>query len=274
MEQNGAEEHGISTSRLYRAYKSGDPDSAKGLHPADRKEARTIMARLPATSSAARSNVEMLRRAVDAAGRDGIDQIIDIGCDLPIEGVPPLHDVLRAHHPQAQSVLIDHDTYVVTHATALLAGDAERTAVVEADAREPEQLLDAVRATGAIDFDRPACIVLGALLHFVGDDETGGRGADGVVSVLASAAAPGSWIVVTHGASDINAEAAKLGVELYRERGLDLHLRSRGDIERIMGPARLLDPGVVPAADWRPDLHTTPVPFEQAGGWVAAAVVG
>ncbi|GAB3488964.1 SAM-dependent methyltransferase [Nocardiopsis coralliicola] len=273
MDHGDDEEHTASTSRLYRAYKSGSPDRAKGLHPEDRGDARDIIAALPSMVTTAQANVEMLRRAVAAAAADGIDQIIDIGCDLPSDEAPPLHDVLRARHPGAASALVDHDPYVVAHATALLAGDGPATSVVEADAREPAALVDRVRAAGTIDFSRPVCTVFGALFHFVDYADAGGAGPEGIVAELAAAAAPGSWIVCTHGSADLDPDAAAVAARMYHALGLPGRARTRAQVEQAMSATRLLPPGVVPAAEWRPDGATTPYTPAEAWIWSAAGRV-
>jgi O-methyltransferase involved in polyketide biosynthesis len=84
----------------------------------------------------------------------------------------------------ARVVLIDNDAVVLARLRALVAHGDPGVTAIEGDVREAPVILDAVGA--AVDLARPACLVMGAFLHFFPPDA-----ARDLVAGYAAAVAPG-----------------------------------------------------------------------------------
>jgi O-methyltransferase involved in polyketide biosynthesis len=133
--------------------------------------------------------------AASRLARSGVSQFIDVGCGLPTG--PATHEAALSACRDARVVYVDRDPSVVSHAAALLpvVRPPAQVRVIDGDLAEPEALLWSLRT--ALDFTRPACLVLGLVLQVL-DPGT----ARAVVGVLARGLAPGSYVVVTCGAGD------------------------------------------------------------------------
>jgi hypothetical protein len=74
--------------------------------------------------------------------------------------------------------------------------------------------------------------------------------------VLRDHLAPGSLLVLSHGSVDRGPATVQQGADLsdvYRRGGSTLVLRSEERITRFFDGFALVDPGVVPLPEWRPD---------------------
>jgi hypothetical protein len=85
----------------------------------------------------------------------------------------------------------------VLHSQAILARN-EHAAAIQADLRQPRQILGHPELRHLLDLSRPVALLLVAVLHFLPD---GGDPA-GLVAELRDALAPGSHIVISHGTTD------------------------------------------------------------------------
>src|SRR5262249_36230689 len=135
------------------------------------------------------------------ADRYGIRQFLDIGTGLPT--ADNTHDVAQQAAPESRIVYVDHDPVVLSHARALLTTSAEgETDYLQADLRDTATILDG--AAGTLDFSQLTAVLLIAVLHFIPDADDPYQ----IVKRLMDAVAPGSYLVIAHGASDIAASAA------------------------------------------------------------------
>ncbi|MFF9898090.1 SAM-dependent methyltransferase [Streptomyces longispororuber] len=226
--------------------------------PVDAEFGARIVELDPTAPYGARHNRWFMQRATrHLAGAAGIRQFLDVGSGIPTE--PNLHRIAQGIAPEARVVYVDHDPIVRVHAAGLLDGTgAGATAFVEADARDPELILE--RAAEVLDFTRPVALSLIALTHFLGDGSEGGGeegGADGahaVVARLTAALAPGSHLVLSQLAGDEDTAWVGEAVDRYTSGGVTLVPRSRAATERFFDGFTLLDPGLVQPPDWRPGL--------------------
>lgn len=136
----------------------------------------------------------------------------------------------------------------VAHSHELLAGNDRATALL-ADLREPKLILDQARAGGLIDFDRPLGILLAGVVHFVPDAD---RPAD-ILATLRAAAAPGSFLVVSHSTFEDQPQEMLDAQRLSARTATEITLRSRAEITGFFGDWTILEPGVVHMPLWRPD---------------------
>jgi hypothetical protein len=220
----------------------------KDNYAADRAAGDAVIESYPYVVAGVRANRAFLVRTVRYLAREaGIRQFLDIGTGLP--SANNTHEVAQAEDPRCRIVYVDNDPIVLTHARALLASAPEgATDYIDADISNTGLILD--RAAETLDFSRPVAIMLVAVLHLVGDE------ADpyGIVASLAGAAAPGSYLTISHLSSDIQAAARAEATERLRQLMHEKQtLRSRDQIASFFTGLDLVEPGLVRIPQWRPD---------------------
>ncbi len=231
-------------ARVYDYWLGGKDNFA-----ADRALGDAIMAAVPTIQVMARANRAFLGRAVRyLAGEAGVRQFLDIGTGIPTVG--NTHEVAQEVAPDARVVYVDNDPLVLVHARALMAShDAGKTAFIEADLREPQQILADPALAATLDLAKPAALMLVAVLMYFRDEED----PRGMVSTLVDALPPGSYLAITHPTADFNADAMAGAVAAAEHGGITLVPRSRAETEAFFTGLDLVEPGVVPVLAWRPD---------------------
>ncbi|GAA3118153.1 SAM-dependent methyltransferase [Streptomyces rameus] len=197
----------------------------------------------PEAKDAARQNRQFMHRAAAWLAGQGIDQFLDIGTGIPTE--PNLHQIVQKILPTAKIVYTDNDPIVLRHAEALLVSRPEgATDYIEADVRQPEDIVEHARQV--LDFSRPIALSLIALMHFIPDE----RDAHGIVRNLVATLPPGSYLVLSHAASDLYPELAEQVTAEYAKGGIQLGFRTRTEVERFFDGLELVPPGMVTATEW------------------------
>ena len=235
-------------ARVYDVFLGG-----KDHYPADLAAASAALSANPRGYLDVRHNRDFLRRAVNTLAEDGIRQFLDIGTGLPT--AENVHQIAQRVIPDSRVVYVDNDPIVLAHARALLTSGPEgRTDYIDADFRNPAEILE--QASKTLDFDEPVALCLVAILHFVEDEE-----AYPIVRGLVEALPAGSRVVLSHLTEDLNPENIRAVQRAYTERGFSFVLRSRADVERFFteNSLALADPGEVPVHRWRAD-NAAPVP--------------
>jgi hypothetical protein len=225
---------------------------------ADREAAEQVIAVRPAIRADVRANRAFLGRAMRYLAADaGLRQFLDIGTGLP--SADNTHEVAQSVAPEARVVYTDNDPIVLAHARALLTSVPEGvTAYADADMRDTDRVLDEARKT--LDLDQPVAVMLVAVLHHIPDEDD----PYGIVARLVSAVPPGSYLVITHPASDVDTEAVAEVARRYNARvPAGQRRRSHAEVARFFDGLELLEPGVVQTTQWRPadDSSTGPVPM-------------
>ena len=227
---------GLDTSvpnmaRVYNYWLGG-----KDHFAADRAAAERLVELYPPLPAMVRENRAFLIEAVGWAARQGIGQFIDLGAGLPVS--PSVHQAARAVLPAARVVYVDIDPVVLSHAVALLATD-DGVSAVGADLHDPAAVLGHQDLRAVIDPARPACVILGAVLHFL-DPEAACAVTAGYVSLLA----PGSCLVISCARFDDEELAKQLAAEYT---AATWHNHSPADIAGFFGGLELAGPGVTEA---------------------------
>jgi hypothetical protein len=236
------------SARMYDYFLGG-----KDNYPVDAEAAEQVVSLFPAVREMARTNRWFMHRASRLLAERGVRQFLDIGTGIPTE--PNLHQIVQGIVPDARVVYADNDPIVLRHAEALLHSTREgRTAYVHGDVREPGKILATARQT--LDFTQPIALSLVALLHLVPDEDEPAQ----IVSELIEPLAPGSYVTLSHATGDFDPETWERVVEVYRRGGTPAQVRSRDAFAGFFTDLDLLDPGVVLAAAWHPELG------EQLGG--------
>ncbi len=233
-----------SVSRIYDYYLGGSHN-----FEVDREAARKAMEFMPGLPKIMQANRAFLRRAVRFAADEGITQFLDIGSGIPTFG--NVHEVAQSASPGARVVYVDNDPVAVAHSKAVLEGN-EAADVVTADLRKPQEILTSPQVRGLIDLNRPVALLLVAILHFVENEDD----PYGAVAQLRDALAPGSMLVVTHASYEgipLPQERAEGAVDVYKDIRNPLIMRSRDEIARFFEGYDMVEPGLVPMPNWRPD---------------------
>ncbi|MFI9649317.1 SAM-dependent methyltransferase [Streptomyces sp. NPDC052040] len=197
----------------------------------------------PEAKDAARQNRQFMHRAAAWLAGQGVDQFLDIGTGIPT--APNLHQIVQEILPTAKVVYTDNDPIVLRHAEALLVSRPEgATDYIEADVRQPDSIVRHARQI--LDFDRPIALSLIALMHFVPD----GQDAHEIVRNLVAELPRGSYLVLSHAASDLFPELAAQVTAEYARGGIQLGFRTRAEVERFFAGLELVPPGLVTVTEW------------------------
>jgi hypothetical protein len=215
---------------------------------ADREVGDKVLEIHPETVLSVRANRAFLARAVRYLAAQGIRQFLDIGTGLPT--VENTHEVAQAAAPTSRVMYVDNDPIVLTHARALLTSRPEgATAYLDADVRDVDTVL--VGARELLDFSQPIGVMLVALLHMLGDEDDPW----GLVARYMAAVPPGSYLVLSHLASDVQAETmAEMGRRINEMMPEHVHMRTKDQVTSFFGGMPLDEPGVVLTHRWRPDI--------------------
>ncbi|MGI5163541.1 SAM-dependent methyltransferase [Spirillospora sp. CA-253888] len=233
----------------------------KDNYAADREAAVQAYRELPAARLLPRENRKFMRRAVRAMLDAGVRQFLDLGCGLPGRG--NVHEVALAADPGCRTVYVDHDPVAVVHYQALLGPVPGATAVC-ADVREPAAILADPEVTALLDLSRPVGVLLIATLGLVGDDAVALR----TVRAFRDALPPGGHLALCDFTDEaLTPRDLEVNRELMRASGVRVDFRSREVLASCFDGLEPLPPGLVPAADWRPDR-----PHPPATGWLLAGV--
>ena len=230
-------------ARIYDYWLGGKDNFA-----ADRKAAEAAAAAYPGVVSGSRANRQFLARAVTALAREhGIRQFLDIGTGIPSSG--HTHQVAQSVAPDSHVVYVDYDPVVLAHARALLAGRPEgTTAYLDADLRDTQTILS--QAAKTLDFTQPVAIILLAILQAIPDSDD----PYGIVESLLAAVPSGSWLVISHPASDIEPEKIAAATARLNELShQQFTLRDHDGVLRFFSGLEMAEPGLIRMEDWRPD---------------------
>ena len=225
----------------------------KDHYAADRAEGDRLLEIYPQLADLVQENRAFIIRAVTMAADLGISQFIDLGAGLPAS--PAVHQAARKVMPEARVAYVDTDPVVLSHARALLATSDGVTAA-EADLRDPAAVLGHPHLRAVIDPARPVCIILGAVLHFIGADA-----ACAVTAGYVSLMAPGSYLIISCASLDDPELAKQLSAEYTPATW---HNHPAEVVESFFGGLELAGPGLTEAQTWRPWL-TEPVPCHRDG---------
>jgi len=245
-------------ARVYDYWLGGKDNFA-----ADREAAEEALAINPGLLADVRANRGFLARAVRyLAGECGIRQFLDIGTGIPTAN--NTHEVAQSVAPQSRIVYVDNDPVVLLHAKALLASDPEGTCdYIDADLRDPEKILSAAGRT--LDFSQPVAVMLIAILHLIPDADD----PYGIAGRLMAAVPSGSFLALSHPASDIAAVVmSQAATRLNRLMSQRVTLRTRQEVSRFFDGLVLAEPGIVQPPRWRP---SGPEPGADISVWCGVA---
>jgi O-methyltransferase involved in polyketide biosynthesis len=242
---------GLDVSRAHPARVWNYWLGGRDYFAADRAAGEQLSRDFPHLAQTARAERAFLVRAVRfLAGPARIRQFLDIGAGLPAGG--NTHEIAQRIAPDTGIVYMDNDPAVLVHARALLknpmlASTPEGVvSYVHADLRDVTAVLAGSART--LDLKKPvALIMLGVLGHL--DDHGAARS---ITSQLMDALPPGSYLAIADGV------AGSGPVDDAQRRynnavAVPYHLRRPDQVASFFDGLDLIEPGVVPCPQWKPD---------------------
>jgi hypothetical protein len=247
-------------ARVYDYWLGGKDNFA-----ADKAAAEAVIAVRPTVVRDIRANRDFLGRAVRYLVTEcGIRQFLDLGTGIPAAN--NTHEIAQAVAPESRIVYVDNDPIVLAHARALLASSPEGAcAYLDADLRDPAPIL--AEAAKTLDFSQPVAVIFVGVLHLVADDED----PYGIVARTVAATVPGSYLMLTQPAADVDADVAAEGARRYNQNVKTPQTRrTHAQTVRFFDGLELVPPGVVQFPYWRPDPGA-PAPEGNYSGWAGVA---
>ena len=237
------------SARVYDYWLGG-----KDNYPADQAMGEAIAEQLPTIRHQVRAQRAFLGRAVRYLARDaGIRQFLDIGTGIPSAG--NVHDVAQEFAPDARVLYVDNDPIVLVHAQALRPSTPQGVvSFIQADLRTPKAILGAPEFRGTLDLTEPIALVLVGIMHHLRDDDD----PQGILATLIEPLASGSHLVLSQSTPDFD-PAAMAGLAAASEQGGIPNVpRSFADTAAFFADLEMVEPGLVPLTDWRPDPGAEP----------------
>jgi SAM-dependent methyltransferase len=237
-----------NTARIWNYQLGGKDNFAVDRQASEAANSMVRALGVPDAPVTALESRHLLQRMVDYMLGQGVRQFLDLGSGLP--NMANTHQIAHRSAPEARVVYVDIDPLVSTHAAALMAGPGVVT--IRADLREPEQVLGDARVRDLLDFGQPVGIMFMCVLHCLWDREDPW----GVVARFRDAAAPGSYLALSHMTREAHPEAAEGLFRMTQELHWNTPLisRDRADIARFFDGFTLVEPGLTTPAQWRPEL--------------------
>jgi hypothetical protein len=238
-----------NTARVWNYHLRGKDNFEADRRAAAAVEEMSVKIGVPLAADTAIEGRHLLQRMVDYMLGQGIRQFLDLGSGLP--SMANTHQVAHRVAPDARVVYVDIDPMVSSHASALMAGSGVVT--LQADLREPGQVLSDPRVRDALDFGQPVGIMFICVLHCLWDKEDPWA----VVRQFLDAVPSGSHLAVSHMTDEVHPQGARALFQMTQDLHWNTPLisRSRDGIMRFFDGLALAEPGLVSPAQWRPDLH-------------------
>lgn len=219
--------------------------------PADREAVDRILELVPEIRDAAWANRGFLQRAVRWMAERGIRQFIDLGAGLPTQR--STHEVAHQIRPDVRVVYTDIDPGVIAHGRGILAG-VPGTAVIEADFRRPDDLINHPNTRELIDFTEPAGLLVVAVTQFIPDSDDPWA----LVARYVEPLAPGSYLALSAPTADhMVARKVDRILDVYGTSTMPLNVpRTRAEVERFFSGMTILppypgaEPGLTSAGLW------------------------
>jgi SAM-dependent methyltransferase len=237
-----------NTARIWNYHLLGKDNFEVDRQAGEAVNARLLEIGVPSAADTAVETRHLLQRIVDYMVGQGVRQFLDLGSGLP--NMANTHQIAQRAAPEARVVYVDIDPMVTSHASALMNGSD--VVALQADLREPEQVLSNPQVRQLIDFGQPVGIIFLCTLHCLWDEEDPWA----VVRQFRDAVAPGSYLALSHMTNETHEQAAQAVFQMTQDLHWNTPLisRSRADIARFFDGFTLVEPGLVTPAHWRPDI--------------------
>lgn len=219
---------------------------------ADRDVADRIATVAPFIPYLVRAQRGLLGRMVRYLMDQGVRQFVDLGSGLPTAG--HVHEIAQSKDPAVRVAYVDVDSTIVEDGRLVLAGN-DNAALLNLDIRQPEEVLDALRAQHLVDFSEPVAVLAIAVLQHIPDADD----PVGMIATYLEATCPGSYLAVSHYGPD---DSLTTGLTLFSQFNFGeppaVTFRDRASVSRLFSGLELVEPGIVPIIKWRPEPEDDP----------------
>jgi S-adenosyl methyltransferase len=215
----------------------------------DRRAARTMAAAsvMGVTALAALAFKQRVVRYLVAEA--GVRQFLDLGAGLTTSG--STHEIAQSLVPECRIVYVDNDPVVLSHARALLkSAPGGATSYLDCDVQDVGSIIAGAGET--LDFGQPVAILLLTTLAFVEGTVVEGTPA-AVVAALTAAVPPGSYVAISHLASDVDPALSAAVRQWNAMSEQRLTLRSGTEVAALVTGLVPVPPGLAPVSAWHPD---------------------
>jgi hypothetical protein len=217
----------------------------------DREACEELLRIAPNTRELAVLNRLFLKRVVRFLAESGIRQFLDHGSGLPTQN--NVHQVAQAVDSASRVVYVDSDPLVLAQGRLMLETNG-RTAVVNADMRNTEQILAHEDVRHLIDMTQPVAALFVSVLHCIPDEDDPWE----LVRRVACELAPGSYLVVCQLASDDESIRDEVTEFMRRTTGGNWgRVRSFEEVRRYFDGLHVID-DICEVSQWRPDSEVAP----------------
>lgn len=189
----------------------------------------------------------------------GIRQFVDLGSGYPVTG--SVHETAAEVVEGPRVLYVDYDPAVVSLTDRIVTMPGVAAAAY--DLRRPAEIMDSPEAAKVIDWSRPVAVLMVSVLHFVSDAEAPA----GITAAFHDRMAPGSYLVLAHGAFGEDRAAVERGARAWDDAPSSMHVRTRDQVAALFDGFDLVPPGLVTAQEWG-----TGRPAPKAAGVVLAGV--
>jgi hypothetical protein len=246
----GVDERLPSAARVYDFLLGGGHNFA-----VDRVVGEKVLAVQPDGRLIAASNRAFMGRAVRYMIDQGITQFLDLGSGIPTVG--NVHAVAQKANPGSRVVYVDYDEVAVSHSELML-GANDNATIVRGDLCVPDEVLAAPELRRLLDFTRPIGLLMVAVFHFVADE----RNPRSVIARYRDTLAPGSLFALSHLTADHAPEQMAGVVEAMKNSRDPMYFRSYDEVAALFDGFDLVEPGLVSAPKWRPEIGVPTDPVE------------
>jgi hypothetical protein len=152
--------------------------------------------------------------------------------------------------PDSRIVYVDNDPVVLTHARALLSNTTPEgvTDYINADFHDPELIV--ADAHNILNFTKPIAVMFMGVLGHVEDFAEMRSIVRGVVDAVPS----GSYLLLWDSTS--TSDDVLAGREMQSAKNIPYELRTVEQLAECFEGLELVEPGLVPITEWRPDPRT------------------
>src|SRR5881392_1741552 len=140
-----------NTARIWNYQLGGKDNYAVDRETSEAANAMVRSLGVPDGADTAVESRHLLQRMVDYMVGQGVRQFLDLGSGLP--NMANTHQIAHRAAPDARILYVDIDPLVSAHAAALMAGP--NVVTLQADLREPGQVLGDPRVRDLFDFGQP-----------------------------------------------------------------------------------------------------------------------
>ncbi|HWG25822.1 SAM-dependent methyltransferase [Actinospica sp.] len=224
----------------------------KDNYESDRAAVRHLLNVWPDVMLIARAAEAFAHRASDWIARDhGLRQYLQMGTSIPI--MNSFDGIVRDAVPDARFVYVTDDPITAAHARAVLAARAPSNLlhVLQAQFRDPAQILAHPWLRERLDFSEPMGVLLLGMLDYTRDDARLKRALEEIMEALA----PGSLVLVLHYLEFPIPRVGEIVQSLLGDNKAEFTPRSMETIEEMVAAYEFLPPGLVRITSWNPDGH-------------------